>query len=104
MSPALCVYITNKRGCAARGLIEMIKKPLENIVKITTPSITQPNHIIMTDILRGSCLCEGVKFTVQGGLGNVFLCYCTHYSKNAGTPAQVVRPLHLVLNFLSSAF
>ncbi|KAK3897735.1 Mss4-like protein [Staphylotrichum tortipilum] len=39
--------------------------------------------------MRGSCLCEGVKFTVQGEPENVFICYCSHCAKNAGAPGQI---------------
>lgn len=39
---------------------------------------------------KGSCLCEGVRFTVTGTAEKVFACYCADCSKNAGGPYQVV--------------
>ena len=40
--------------------------------------------------MNGSCLCEGVKFQVQGDPENVISCFCSHCSKNAGGPSQYV--------------
>ncbi|KAK4171985.1 Mss4-like protein [Triangularia setosa] len=40
-------------------------------------------------ISTGSCLCEGVKFTVQGAPDTIFICYCSHCKKNAGAPGQI---------------
>ena len=42
-------------------------------------------------VYQGTCLCEGVKFTVQGKPENIFACYCTDCQKNAGGPAQMVK-------------
>ncbi|KAM7211486.1 Mss4-like protein [Rhypophila decipiens] len=39
--------------------------------------------------MYGSCLCEGVKFTVNGAPESVFICYCLHCAKNAGAPGQI---------------
>lgn len=40
---------------------------------------------------NGACLCKEVKFTVEGVPENVFMCYCSHCSKNAGSVGQIVR-------------
>lgn len=45
----------------------------------------------MGDMTNGACLCKGVKFTVEGVPENVFMCYCSHCSKNAGSVGQIVR-------------
>jgi hypothetical protein len=42
-------------------------------------------------VYQGTCLCEGVKFTVQGKPENIFACYCTDCQKNAGGPLQMVE-------------
>ncbi|KAL3464912.1 Mss4-like protein [Aspergillus heterothallicus] len=39
--------------------------------------------------MNGRCLCEGVQFSIVGEPENVFLCYCTHCSKNAGAAGQI---------------
>ncbi|KAH7626104.1 Mss4-like protein [Sordaria sp. MPI-SDFR-AT-0083] len=43
----------------------------------------------MGDMTNGACLCKGVKFTVEGVPENVFMCYCSHCSKNAGSVGQI---------------
>ncbi|KAK3402698.1 Mss4-like protein [Sordaria brevicollis] len=43
----------------------------------------------MEDITNGACLCEGVKFSVRGAPDNVFMCYCSHCTKNAGSVGQI---------------
>ncbi|KAK4199012.1 Mss4-like protein [Triangularia verruculosa] len=43
----------------------------------------------MVDIVKGSCLCEGIKFTVQGAPDAIFICYCSHCKKNAGAAGQI---------------
>lgn len=45
--------------------------------------------VIMAEVVKGSCLCEGVKFTVQGTPDAIFICYCSHCKKNAGAPGQI---------------
>ena len=47
----------------------------------------------MASQIKGACLCEGVQFEVHEDPENVFICYCTHCSKNAGAPGQIVRYL-----------
>ena len=44
---------------------------------------------------EGSCLCEGVQFAVEGEPEKVFICYCSHCTKNAGGPGQIVRATEL---------
>lgn len=48
----------------------------------------------MASQIKGACLCEGVQFEVHGNPENVFICYCTHCSKNAGAFGQIVRYLY----------
>ncbi|PLB35001.1 GFA family protein [Aspergillus candidus] len=43
----------------------------------------------MASSMKGACLCEGVQFRVEGEPKNVFICYCTHCSKNAGAAGQI---------------
>ncbi|OAL44781.1 hypothetical protein IQ07DRAFT_237567 [Pyrenochaeta sp. DS3sAY3a] len=38
--------------------------------------------------MYGSCLCEGVRFSLDGEPQTVFSCFCSHCSKNAGGPSQ----------------
>ncbi|KAF9894106.1 hypothetical protein FE257_009079 [Aspergillus nanangensis] len=39
--------------------------------------------------MKGACLCSGVQFSLDGAPENVFICYCTHCSKNAGGEGQI---------------
>ncbi|KAK2809606.1 hypothetical protein FQN50_003660 [Emmonsiellopsis sp. PD_5] len=43
-----------------------------------------------TQTCHGACLCEGVRFTVEGQAENVFMCYCKDCIKNAGAPYQIL--------------
>ncbi|KAF3398900.1 hypothetical protein DPV78_006812 [Talaromyces pinophilus] len=43
----------------------------------------------MANTLSGQCLCKAVTFTVQGDPENVFMCYCEHCQKNAGSIGQI---------------
>ncbi|KAK9350160.1 Mss4-like protein [Lipomyces doorenjongii] len=44
--------------------------------------------------MNGSCLCEGVSFSVQEQPEKVIACYCSHCSKNAGAPGQYLGKYH----------
>lgn len=50
----------------------------------------------MENTLSGQCLCKAVTFTVQGDPDNVFMCYCEHCQKNAGSIGQIVSPCGLL--------
>jgi hypothetical protein len=39
--------------------------------------------------LQGSCLCNGVQYTVTGEPEASIVCYCTDCKKNAGAPFQM---------------
>ncbi|KAJ5636951.1 Mss4-like protein [Penicillium longicatenatum] len=43
----------------------------------------------MVPSMKGACLCGGVQFCVKGEPEVVFICYCTHCSKNAGATGQI---------------
>jgi hypothetical protein len=67
----------------------------QNKVSATNYREAQPFLAMMGEpIYQGTCLCEGVKFTVQGKPENIFACYCTDCQKNAGGPVQMVELLN----------
>ena len=39
---------------------------------------------------HGSCLCDGVQYTLSGAPENVIVCYCIDCAKNAGAPYQII--------------
>lgn len=50
----------------------------------------------------GSCLCEGVRFTVEGELARVQICYCTQCRRAQGSAFGANIPVETSrLNFVS---
>ncbi|KAK2786859.1 hypothetical protein FQN52_007600 [Onygenales sp. PD_12] len=43
-----------------------------------------------TQTCHGTCLCEAVRFAVEGQAEKVFMCYCKDCIKNGGAPYQIV--------------
>jgi hypothetical protein len=38
-------------------------------------------RVVVGDVMQAACLSEGVKFTVQGVLEAIFMCYCSYCAK-----------------------
>ncbi|KAK2749283.1 hypothetical protein FQN55_003608 [Onygenales sp. PD_40] len=43
-----------------------------------------------TQTCHGTCLCEAVRFAVEGQAEKVFMCYCKDCIKNGGAPYQIM--------------
>lgn len=55
----------------------------------------------MNDEKTGSCLCEGVSFTITGPLRAITYCYCSQCRKTHGVMGPYTRAAHSDIHFTS---
>ncbi|MEB3767031.1 GFA family protein [Acinetobacter sp. MD2] len=50
----------------------------------------------MTEIHKGSCLCQGIRYEIHGLIGESVQCHCQRCRKASGTAYAVTAPIQAV--------